>query len=350
MTISSSVTVDEIARQISARFDFEFDGTTTFDPPRFSLPEEKFGIGLIVGPSGSGKSTILRSVGAEQAVEWRDGISVASHFATADEAADKLAAVGLNSIPSWLRPRSALSTGEGFRADLARKLRSGSVIDEFTSVVDRNVARSSCVALRRYITKQSVNRVVLASCHYDIIDWLDPDWIFDTSIGEFTRRGALQRRPSIAIEIRRCTVDAWRMFAPHHYLSGAINKSSRSFLATWDGIPIGFASAIAFPNGNFKNGWREHRTVVLPDFQGLGVGVRISDSVASLFKNDGCRYFSKTSHPRMGGYREASPMWRPTSKNMKCRNDYNGATVTKEDGHKMKHAKRVCWSHEYVGP
>jgi len=51
----------------------------------------------------------------------------------------------------------------------------------------------------------------------------------------------------------------------------------------------------------------------------------------------------------MGGYREVSPLWRPTSKNKMARKDYDPAKKTKEDGHKMKHALRVCYSHEYIG-
>jgi GNAT superfamily N-acetyltransferase len=113
---------------------------------------------------------------------------------------------------------------------------------------------------------------------------------------------------------------------------------------------IGFSSALAFPNGNFKNAWREHRTVVLPDYQGMGVGVRISDAVAEIFVSDGCRYFSKTVHPRMGEYRNNSVLWAATSKNMKARADYlTTKTKTKEDGHKHRHAGRVAYSHEYIG-
>jgi GNAT superfamily N-acetyltransferase len=114
-------------------------------------------------------------------------------------------------------------------------------------------------------------------------------------------------------------------------------------------VPVGFASAIAYPSGSVKNAWRGHRTVVLPDFQGFGMGVKISDAVAEMFHSNGCRYFSKTAHPRMGQYREASPLWKATSKNKKARNDYNAKRNTKENGHKMKHAGRMCFSHEYIG-
>jgi len=68
-----------------------------------------------------------------------------------------------------------------------------------------------------------------------------------------------------------------------------------------------------------------------------------------MFVADGYRYFSKTAHRRLGEYREASPNWKATSKNKKNRIDYRQYSGTKEDGHKMRHVERVCYSHEYVG-
>lgn len=347
--INSTVKVDEITKKLSQSFDYEFTGTSQFDVPQMPNIPIKFGIGLIVGPSGSGKSTLLKQFGTEGIVTWHSDKAICSHFATAEEAQSRLSAVGLNSIPTWMRPYHVLSTGEKFRADLARRLSNNAVVDEFTSVVDRNVAKSCSYALRRYCDQQKLNGMVLASCHYDIIEWLQPDWVFDTNTGQLVGRG-FERRPEIKLEIIPCSSKAWAIFSKHHYLSHKINKSARCWLAVWNETPIGFSSALAYPSGTVKNAWREHRTVVLPDYQGLGLGVRISDAVAQMFKNQNCRYFSKTSHPRMGGYRELSPLWKPTSKNKKSRKDYYySKTKTKEDGHKMQHAPRICYSHEFIG-
>ena len=163
--MKNTVVQDAITRDISSLFDYDFDGTTTFEPPEFSPPSD-FSIGLIVGPSGSGKSTIL---GQQESVVWQDGVSIASHFNDAAEAAARLSGVGLNSVPSWLREYKVLSTGEKFRADLARMLRTGARIDEFTSVIDRTVAASCSVAVSRYIKANGIKNVIFASCHYDII-------------------------------------------------------------------------------------------------------------------------------------------------------------------------------------
>ena len=347
--MKSIVDQDDITREISKMMDYEFDGVSEFAAPKLSGLPSEYGVGLIVGPSGSGKSTILNDLFCiAPPPEWGENKAIASHFDSAADAQNRLSAVGFNSVPSWLRPFNVLSNGEQFRANLARGLDSGAVFDEFTSVVDRNVAKSCSVAVSRYIKKNKLKNIVFATCHYDVAEWLQPDWTFDTATGFLSVRG-LERRPTIELEIIPCTTKAWDMFSKHHYLTGDINKSSRCWLAVWGGVPVGFASALTFPNQHWKNGWREHRTVVLPDFQGMGLGARISDAVAEIFLAGGCRYFSKTAHPRLGEYRNHSEKWRPTSKNMKARTDYKRGNKTKEDGHKMRHASRVCYSHEYTG-
>lgn len=347
--LKAPVEVDGITAEIARMFDYSFDGETVFVVP--DTPSDipsVFGIGLIVGPSGSGKTSMLRRFGITKDFIWQPNKAIASHFLSAADAEKKLSAVGLNSIPSWLKPYGVLSTGERFRADLAARLNSNTVVDEYTSVVDRNVAKACSVALRRYVDREGLTGVVLASCHYDIIEWLQPDWVFDTKTGVTAGRGSVHR-PTIEVDILPCSRELWPIFRPHHYLSGNLNPTAKCWVAVWNNTPVGFAAALPFPNGNFKNAWREHRTVVLSDYQGLGIGVRLSNAVAALFCAKGCRYFSKTAHPRLGGYRENSPLWKPTSKNKKNRLDYDILRKTKEDGHKLSHRSRVCFSHEFVG-
>ncbi len=349
MRLASHINLDPVTAEIAKAFDYAFDGNTITEIAPLPLLPNNYQIGLIVGPSGSGKTTLLNSIRKPVVISWDDTASVASHFGDPQTARDKLSATGLNSIPAWCRPYSTLSNGEKFRADLARQLTSGACIDEFTSVVDRNVAKSCSVAVSRYIHKNNLEKIVFASCHYDIAEWLQPDWIYDAATGVFTPRGGVRQIPVIKLDLLPCSPSAWYMFRQHHYLSAEINRASKCWIAVWNGTPVGFVSAIAFPNGNIKNAWREHRTVVLPDFQGLGLGVRISDAVGEIMLKNNCRYFSKTAHPRMGEYRENSPAWRPTSKNKKSRQDYKSGRKTKESSYKHRHADRITWSHEYIG-
>jgi len=337
------VELDSITKGVSENFDFKFNGESCFTAPRMEKPQDEFSIGLIVGPSGSGKSTLLSEFGAEAACVWEKDKAIVSHFADVNTAQEKLSAVGFNSIPAWFRPFHVLSTGEQFRVNLARRIKDGAVIDEFTSVVDRSVAKSCAHAVRRYVTKNRLKSLVFASCHYDIIEWLQPDWVFDTAKGEYLPRGYLQR-PTINLECVPCGVEAWAAFREHHYLTADINKSAKFWLCFWDGILVGFASAIAFPSGTIKKAMREHRTVVLPDYQGLGIGVRLSDAIAEIYVSQGYRYFSKTAHPRMGEYRNNSERWKPTSKNMRSRSEKEAASISKWVVRRV-----IAYSHEYIG-
>ena len=138
----------------------------------------------------------------------------------------------------------------------------------------------------------------------------------------------------------------WPMFKDHHYLSGDLAKATRCYVGVWDDRVIGFGATMALPNPYFKNGWREHRTCILPDFQGMGIGVRFSDSIAQIHLEQGHRYFSRTSHPRMGYYRDDSELWKQTSKHKKLRTD-----ITHDRVYNNHYAdnKRICSSHEYIG-
>jgi GNAT superfamily N-acetyltransferase len=277
---------------------------------------------------------------------WDNSKSIVSQIAaTPKEAMERLSCVGLNSVPDWCKPRSILSTGQGFRADLASILSNDSVIDEFTSTVDRTVAKSISTGVRRYVDKYNLRNVVLASCHYDIIDWLQPDWVFDTTIG-FLPRGSLQQRPKIELEIEPCRRSVWSIFAPHHYLSGKIAQSRYCWWVWWNEVLVGFSSSIPFPHPKTKRARREHRTVILPDFQGLGIGVRVSDEIARHHVEDlGYKYYSRTAHPRMGEYREKHPNWKPTDSNKK--KTRRGTENLGNLGWQLD-LSRICYSHEYV--
>ena len=196
--LTSSVIVDDFIKASEIAFDCRFDGQSLFYPwelPK-SLPTE-FKIGVIVGSSGSGKSTILKNFGIEEQPIWDINKSIISHFDNPEDGINKLSSVGFNSIPSWYKPYNVLSNGEKFRADLARKIKSNAVI-EYTSVVDRNVAKAASVALSRYIKRNNITNIVLSTCHRDIVDWLEPDWVLDTDTGELLNGFFLSDQKSLS--------------------------------------------------------------------------------------------------------------------------------------------------------
>jgi GNAT superfamily N-acetyltransferase len=148
------------------------------------------------------------------------------------------------------------------------------------------------------------------------------------------------------IAVFRCDGAAmWPMFARHHYLSDRY-AGHGAIIGLLDDRPVAFASFIAYPSGTIPQpARREHRTVVLPDYQGMGIGVRVSEFLGTMMLRDGYRFFSKTSHPRMGEYRNISPLWKPTVKNEIARSsegDHGRFTRWQ-----VKHTK--SYSHEFVG-
>ena len=214
--------------------------------------------------------------------------------------------------------------------------------------LDINTAKSLSNSIRRYVDKSGIKNIVLASCRSDIVEWLRPDWIYNSDSGELTV-GRLERRPRIDIEIYPASVQIWERFKTHHYLNAGINKGSRCWIALWDGKLVGFYATLAQPSGNMSNAWRGTRMVVLPEFQGLGISTAISEEVAKIHLESGKRFFAKTASDLLGIHRGNSKNWRPTSKNKKKRKDYLGGNDNKySKSHKEKHANRVTYSHEYI--
>ncbi len=343
---TTSVIQDPLSLELAEQFDYPWDGSVTFEIPPIGEVPDRYGIGLIVGPSGTGKTLLLNQFGTPSKIEWIPHHSVASHFTCTQDARDRLAAVGLNSVPTWLKPYNVLSTGEKFRADTARQIAPGAVIDEFTSTVDRQVARSISVALRRYVDKTKIQKVTIATCHFDVIRWLEPDWIFNTISGVLDT-GRRVPRPNITLDVYRCSYKFWRLFRDSHYLTSRIHKQSRCFIGFLDETPIVFTAVIPFPHPQIHRAYREHRTVVLPDFQGQGIGPRFSNLIASLYVSNGLKFYSRTSHPRLGAYRQASPLWRPTASNL--RRQQPQKTLTEISDHWSTDTKRLAFSHEYIG-
>jgi ABC-type lipoprotein export system ATPase subunit len=197
--LTSSVERDGFIEASEVAFDCRFDGTSTFYPWKLptKLPKD-FKIGVIVGSSGSGKSTMLKQFGVEEQPTWFPNKSVISHFNNPEDGINRLSSVGFNSIPSWYKPYHVLSNGEKFRADLARKIKSNAVIDEYTSVVDRTVAKAASMALARYVKNNDLRNIVISTCHMDIVDWLEPDWVINTDTGELLDGFFLSDQKSIS--------------------------------------------------------------------------------------------------------------------------------------------------------
>lgn len=149
------------------------------------MNKDDWNILLICGKSGSGKSTILNEVyGTSKPIMYDYNKCVISQFPrlTEEEVCDLLSSMGLASVPTWLRKPQELSNGERARLDIAKAIydANGGVVllDEYTSVVNRAAAKSMSHALQRYARQKGL-KIIIASCHFDIVEWLQPDYMFN---------------------------------------------------------------------------------------------------------------------------------------------------------------------------
>lgn len=286
-------------------------------------------IGLILGGSGSGKTTILKTCGELKNPNFDFEKPLISNFYWLEpkEATLVLTSMGLSSVPTWLRPFHTLSNGEQYRATLAYLVASAKdgetiLIDEYTSVVDRDVAKAMSYALQKYIRREN-KKIILASCHYDILEWLMPDWTCSPQKGGALERCDYRRhgRPKIQLQVSRVEAETWKFFKKHHYLTEKANKSYIYLLFEWNNKPVSICVIGRQIGRGVGTAYRGSRLVVLPDYQGLGIGSKISDFVAAIIKNNNSRYFLKFVNPALGKSKSNSIKWKQTAFDGKIRND-----------------------------
>lgn len=304
-------------------------------------------VGVVVGPSGSGKSSIGRALsdlgwvargGHEQ--DWGDKPVVDAIGGTSfEEATGHLATVGLGTVPSWLRPYAVLSEGEKFRADLARVLVDRPervIVDEFTSVVDRQIARVGAMAFVK-AWRRGPGRVILLTCHRDILEWINPDWVVDTEdafnsgvtdgsvphteAGPWTGGG----RPKVRLQVVETGWSYWSSeFRRHHYLHAGPMPMSTAFVGFVDrgaleGGEPAWEPAVHLGMSGFYAGKRRIaracRMVVKPEWQGAGIGMRFLNTLCQR-ELDGAGFIGApvptifhTNHPGLVAGLRRDPKW-----------------------------------------
>lgn len=279
---------------------------------------ENWQVGLIVGKSGTGKTTIAKQL-FENAYVTNFEYNAETILddmpkdCSLEQITNAFNSVGFSSPPSWLKPYSVLSNGQKMRVDLARAILDEQkffVFDEFTSVVDRNVAQIGSFAMQKAIRKTD-KKFIAVTCHHDVEDWLLPDWVFNTDTMTFQSfEGQKKNRPEIKFEIFQTTDKSiWKMFAKHHYLSHSHNNAANVFIATINDEIAGFLSVLHLPNID-KTFKKVHRLVILPDYQGAGFGIKLLNEVGKVYKQEKWRFTITTSSPSLMYALKSNKLWR----------------------------------------
>ena len=314
-------------------------------------------VGLIVGKSGTGKTTIAKQLFPDS--------YVTSYEYTKESVLDDMPkkcsveqitlafnSVGFSSPPSWLKPYSVLSNGQKMRVDLARAILEEQkffVFDEFTSVVDRNVAKIGSFAMQKAIRKTD-KQFIAVTCHFDVQDWLLPDWVFNTDTMTFQSfEGQKKNRPEIKFEIYQ-TADKsiWKMFAKYHYLSHNHNNSANVFIAIVNDEIAGFYSVLPFPHPKKKNTYKGHRLVILPDYQGIGLGLKLRTEIAKYYVEKLKKHFiATTSSPAIIFGLKKHPNWIMTRIG-RASNGSNNGKIQNKNKKGSTSSNRITTSWEYI--
>jgi ABC-type Mn2+/Zn2+ transport system ATPase subunit/GNAT superfamily N-acetyltransferase len=314
-----------------------------------------FNIGLVVGSSGSGKTTLMKSIYGDDCFDQildnsKPIIDQFDESMSYEDCVHALMGVGLTSVPCWIRPVYTLSNGQRARAECALQMTSKKefvLIDEWTSVVDRNSAKVMSHCIQKYARK-SGKRIILCSCHYDIIDWINPDFVIDCNTQTYTNYRSMvdtqKRVDRLRLDIKQCDRRTWKNFSKYHYLSDKLPGGKLFTFGLYDGSnQIGFQCFCIY-NPSMQNVMFSNRTVIHPDYAGLGLGIRLINETSKLVKSYGYKVRAKFS---------SEPVYRSMIKDTNWK--FDGCEFKKKEGKSnlegaaSQRSKVITYKFKYIG-
>lgn len=318
-------------------------------------------IGLIIGASGSGKTTLAKKIYGNDCFSELLDLSkpiieqFPSHY-NYDDCAAALSGIGLTSVPCWIRPAYTLSNGQKSRAESALQIASNKdfiILDEWTSVVDRNVAKVMSFCIQKYARKKE-KRIVLLSCHYDVIEWLNPDWIIDCNEQKYIDRraavGTFERTDRLRLDVKQITNESWRYFSKYHYLSENLPGGKNYYFGLFDGEKqIGFQCFATYRPGDMIT-YFSNRTVIHPDYAGLGLGILLINETSKEMVKNGFAVRAKFSSTPIFKAMSKNKLWLFTGKsdNLNRINLSKKLSIKNKTRNKTLRKKTVTYSFKFI--
>lgn len=130
-------------------------------------------------------------------------------------------------------------------------------------------------------------------------------------------------------------------------MSTDLNPSAQCYIAYLENNPVSFFAVLHFPHPDVRNFKKGHRLVVLPDYQGLGIGHLFSSEIAQVYLDNGFRFIITSSTKSLFSQRSADPRWYVTRKGKTANNNKNKGRHGVLAG-TTSHNK-LTYSYEYVG-
>jgi len=336
---------------VMGQFDLQSEKIVEHFQGELPIENKDWSVGVIYGASGTGKTTIAKQIFNENYIRSFDYkadnvLDDMPEDLKTEQITSAFNSVGFATVWSWLKPYEVLSTGEKMRVDLARAIleqRELIVFDEYTSVVGREVAKIASFAIQKAIRKLN-KKFIAVSCHKDIVEWLEPDWTFCTDTMSF--QWGLLRRPEVKFDIYETDISTWGMFKKYHYLNTEINRTSKCFVGCIENNPVAFFSVMHFPHPKERKFKRGHRLVVLPDYQGIGLGHLLSTEIAEYYKQQGFRFIITSATKSLYKQRARDERWQVKRIG---RTSSIRTSSTQQSLSKSLSNRKITFGYEYIG-
>jgi len=160
-------------------------------------------------------------------------------------------------------------------------------------------------------------------------------------------------RPSVHLDVMQVHHSAWNAFAEHHYLTADLNRSAACYVAEVEGTPVAFVAIRYQPMG--RQCWLFHRLVTLPEWQGLGLALRLVEHVAREYQErEPHRVRITPRHPGLVRGFDRSPLWRcvramgPSTRRAAVRRSPRSAIASRSSAASAR--GEITATFEWVGP